>query len=51
MKSPTAEFFAERRARADVEEARRILFRDGGQPPVPEDRLPESARRANAGRR
>lgn len=51
MKSPTAEFFAERRARADVEEARRILFRDGGQPPAPEDRLPESARRANAGRR
>ncbi len=46
----TAEFFAERRARADVEEARRILFRDGGQPPAPEDRLPEPARRADAGR-
>ncbi|MCY3754110.1 MAG: toxin-antitoxin system HicB family antitoxin [Alphaproteobacteria bacterium] len=42
----TAEFFAERRARADVEEARRILFRDGGQPPAPEDRLPEAVRQS-----
>ena len=42
----TAEFFAERRAKADVEEARRILFRDSGQPPAPEDRLPEDARQA-----
>ena len=42
----TAEFFAERRARADVEEARHILFRDSGQPPAPEDRLPEDARQA-----
>lgn len=34
-------FFAERRALADVDAARRILFRDGGQPPDPEDRLPQ----------
>ena len=36
----TAEFFAERRTSADIEEARRILFRDVGKPPEPEDRLP-----------
>ncbi len=35
----TAEFFADRRADADFERARRVLFRDGGQPPGPEDRL------------
>ena len=38
-----AEFFATRRAGADVEAARRLLRRDGGQPPEPEDlpsRLP-----------
>lgn len=34
----TADFFAERGAEADIEAARRILRRDGGQPPVPEDR-------------
>ncbi len=36
----TAGFFAEHRADADFERARRILFRDGGKPPEPEDRLP-----------
>ncbi len=36
----TAEFFAERRTSADIEEARRILFRNGGKEPEPEDRLP-----------
>lgn len=36
----TAEFFAERRASVDIEHARRILFRDGGRQPEPEDRLP-----------
>ena len=36
----TAEFFTERRTSADIEEARRILFRDGGKEPEPEDRLP-----------
>ena len=36
----TTEFFAERRTDADFERARRILFRDGGRPPEPEDRLP-----------
>ena len=33
----TAEFFATRGTEADVEAARRLLRRDGGQPPVPED--------------
>ena len=42
MKS--AEFFAERRRRADWEAARAILSREGGQPPEPEDRLPEDLR-------
>ncbi|MYE02260.1 MAG: toxin-antitoxin system HicB family antitoxin [Alphaproteobacteria bacterium] len=36
----TARFFAERRAGADVEAARRILFRQGGRPPAPDDLLP-----------
>ena len=36
----TAEFFAARIADADIEAARRLLRRDGGQPPEPEDRLP-----------
>lgn len=36
----TAEFFSERRADADFERARRILFREGGRPTEPEDRLP-----------
>ena len=36
----TAEFFAERRSRANPEAAIAILSRDGGQMPVPEDRLP-----------
>ena len=35
----TAEFFAERGAQADIDEARRILRRHGGQPPDPNDRL------------
>jgi len=35
----TAEFFAERRAVADVEAARRILRRSGGQPPEADDRI------------
>lgn len=38
----TERFFAERREGADVEAAQRILSRDGGQPPVPEDRLPRA---------
>ena len=36
----TAEFFAERKADADIEAAQRLLRRQGGQPPEPEDRLP-----------
>ena len=36
----TAEFFTRRAGQADVEAARRLLRRDGGQPPEPEDRLP-----------
>ena len=35
----TAEFFAERAARADIDEARRLLRRHGGQPPDLDDRL------------
>lgn len=36
----TAAFFAARKAEADAEAALRILHRDGGQPPEPEDRSP-----------
>ena len=35
----TAEFFAERDARADIDAARRLLRRRGGQPPHSNDRL------------
>ena len=35
----TAEFFAERGAAADIDAARRLLRRRGGQPPDPSDRL------------
>ena len=35
----TAEFFTSRHAKADIKAARRILRREGGQPPEPEDRL------------
>lgn len=34
----TADFFAERGAEADIEAARRVLRRQGGEEPVPEDR-------------
>lgn len=34
----TAEFFAARRAAADIEAARALLRRQGGQPPEPADR-------------
>lgn len=34
----TAEFFAARGGEADIEAARRILRRAGGQPPDPDDR-------------
>jgi uncharacterized protein (DUF1778 family) len=36
----TATFFEERAAKADIDAAKRILSRDGGQEPEPEDRLP-----------
>lgn len=36
----TAEFFTDRAPRADIEAARRLLRRDGGQLPEPDDRLP-----------
>jgi hypothetical protein len=36
----TAEFFATRGAEADIEAARCIIQRAGGQPPEPNDRLP-----------
>jgi len=35
----TAAFFAERRATADVEAARKIVRRQGGAPPVQDDQL------------
>ena len=35
----TADFFAARSADADIEAARRLLRRDSGEPPEPEDRL------------
>ena len=35
----TAQFFGERAARGDIEAARRLLARDAGQPPAPDDRL------------
>ena len=35
----TAAFFSERAARADIEAARRLLRRQGGQPRAPGDRL------------
>ena len=35
----TAEFFSSRAAQAPVEAARRLLRREGGQPPEPADRL------------
>ena len=37
----TAQFFAERRANADPAAANSVLSRNGGQPPEPEDRLPD----------
>lgn len=43
----TAEFFAERRRDADPEAALSILSRVGGQPPEPEDRLPDLDTRGN----
>ena len=35
----TAEFFAAKRESANVDEARRLLRRKGGQPPEPHDRI------------
>ena len=35
-----AGFFSERASRADIEAARRLLRRDGGQPHEPQDRFP-----------
>ncbi len=35
----TAEFFAKRGAEADIKAARRVIEREAGQPPEPEDRL------------
>ncbi|HEX5454733.1 MAG TPA: toxin-antitoxin system HicB family antitoxin [Stellaceae bacterium] len=35
----TAEFFAERRARADMDAFDRLMRRPGGEPPRPEDAL------------
>jgi hypothetical protein len=40
----TEDFFLERRNRADREAFRRILNRDGGEPPSAEDAIPEDIR-------
>ena len=37
----TADFFAERSSRADIDAARRLLRRSGGQPPEPRDQSDE----------
>jgi len=37
----TERFFTDRAVGADADAARCILFREGGQPPDPEDRLPQ----------
>lgn len=39
----TAEYFAQRRARADMEAFERIMSRNGGQPPQDDDALPEES--------
>ncbi|HVY18293.1 MAG TPA: hypothetical protein VHB27_23945 [Rhodopila sp.] len=38
----TAELFEERRARADMAAFDRIMARDGGEPPGPDDEVPEA---------
>lgn len=38
----TAEFFTGRAAQADIEAARRLLGREGGRPPEPEDELDQA---------
>jgi hypothetical protein len=44
----TAEMFAERRARADLEAFDRLLARKGGAPPCPDDVIPDDLREAVA---
>jgi hypothetical protein len=44
----TAEYFARRRARADLEAFDRFLSREGGAPPRPDDEVPEDLRDAVA---
>ena len=39
----TAQFFAERRARADFTAFDRLLQREGGEPPGPDDAMPEES--------
>ena len=40
----THRFFQERRARANIPRALEFLRREGGEPPCPDDELPEEAR-------
>ena len=40
----TAEFFTGRAAQAEVEAARRLLGREGGRPPEPDDELDQARR-------
>lgn len=44
----TAEYFARRRGRADLEAFDRLLGRAGGEPPRPDDEVPEDLREAVA---
>jgi hypothetical protein len=41
----TAEYFAERAKRGDLEAALRFLSRPGGMPPAPGDEMPDDLRR------
>jgi len=47
----TADYFAERAARADFAEFARLMRRRGGEAPRPDDRLPENYRKKNSARR
>jgi len=47
----TADYFAKRAARADFAAFDRLMKRDGGEPPRPDDRLPENYRKRKVRRR
>jgi uncharacterized protein (DUF1778 family) len=47
----TADYFAARAARADFKAFDRLMSRPGGEPPGPDDEIPEEYKRARARRR